>query len=89
VEKDPTLVALGRLGAHTSWARTRDRTARTAPAREALEAKWLREADGDVKRAESMRKAHYARMALLSAQARARKARRAAGTSETELPDAA
>jgi hypothetical protein len=64
------LTLLGRLGAHASWANTKDRTARTAPARAALEAKFLAEADGDPDRAASLRKAYYARLALKSAQAR-------------------
>ena len=51
-----------------------DRTARTAKARKALEDKFLAEADGDPVRAESLRKAYYARLALKSAQARRRRA---------------
>jgi hypothetical protein len=35
------------IAAHTSWANTTDRTARTAKARKALEDKFLAEADGD------------------------------------------
>jgi hypothetical protein len=61
-----------RHAAHRSWGLTSNRTARTAPAREALEAKWLREAEGDVQRAESLRKAHYLGMARKSAEARRR-----------------
>lgn len=63
----------GQLAAHTSWANTRDRSARTRNARKAFEAKFLAEADGDPQRAESLRKAYYARLALKSAQARARR----------------
>lgn len=63
-----------RAAAHASWANTIDRTARTANARRALEAKFLAEADGDPKRAESIRKAHYARLALASVKARRRRA---------------
>lgn len=62
------------VAAHESWAQTHDRSARTAPARRALEAKFLEEAGGDPVRAEHLRKAHFARLALKSAQAR-RKAR--------------
>ena len=58
------------IAAHTSWANTSDRAARTAKARAALEAKFLAEADGDPQRAESLRKAYYKRLALTSAQAR-------------------
>jgi hypothetical protein len=62
------------LAVHTSWANTTDRPARIAKARRALEDKWLTEAGGDPVRAEHLRKAHYARMALKSAQARRRRA---------------
>lgn len=61
------------LAAHMSWANTIDRTARTAPAREGLWNKFLREAGGDPLAAESLRKAHYKRMALRSAKARKRR----------------
>lgn len=63
-----------RIAAETSWANTFDRAGRTAPARRALDAKFLAQADGDPVRAEHLRKAHFARLALKSAQAR-RKAR--------------
>lgn len=65
--------AWARIGAHQSWANTLDRTARTAPARAALEQKFLEEADGDARRAESLRKAYYTRLALKSAEARRRR----------------
>lgn len=83
--------ALGRIGAHESWARTPDRSARTAAARRAADERFERQVDPDGtlppaerrQRAENARKAHYARLALASANARrARKAstpRRAAG----------
>jgi len=64
----------GRLAAHTSWSRTTDRSARTAKARKALEDKFLAEAEGDPKRAESLRRAFYAKLSLRSAQARRRRA---------------
>jgi hypothetical protein len=64
---------IGRIAAHASWAKTPDRTARTANARKALEDTFLAEADGDPLRAESLRKAYYARMAFKSAQARRRR----------------
>jgi hypothetical protein len=71
-----------RFGAHLSWANTVDRSARTAPARRALEAKFDQLADPDgtllpherAKRAENLRKAHFAQLALKSAQARRRRA---------------
>lgn len=66
---------LGRIGAHTKWAKTTDRTAATAPARAALDQKFLDQADGDPVRAEHIRKAYFQRLALKSVQARrARKA---------------
>ena len=65
---------LAQIAAHTSWANTPDRSARTANARRAFEDKFLTEADGDPKRAESLRKAYYAKLALRSAQARRRRA---------------
>lgn len=61
------------IAAHESWARTPDRSARTANARKGLENKFLAEAGGDPKRAESLRKAYYARLAFKSAQARRRR----------------
>lgn len=63
-----------RIGANTSWAKTEDRSARTAPARKAFEDRFLAEAGGDPRRAESLRKAYFARLALKSAQARRRRA---------------
>lgn len=63
----------GRIAAETSWANTEDRTARTANARTAFEDKFLAEADGDPKRAEHLRRAYFARLALKSAQARRRR----------------
>ena len=60
------------LAAHESWANTTDRTARTAKARAALDAKFLVEADGDPIRAQHLKKAHFARLALKSARARRR-----------------
>jgi hypothetical protein len=69
-EPHPVLSQLGKLGAHTSWANTKDRAARTAPARAAFEQKFLDQANGDPVRAAHLRKAHFARLALKSAQAR-------------------
>ena len=75
------------IAAHESWARTEDRAARTAPARRALEEKFLAAAGGDPTRAEHLRKAHFQRLALKSAQARrrAREATAAAEAAEAEL----
>jgi hypothetical protein len=85
-ENDRKLIA--RVAAHASWAATSDRSARTAPARQANRDRWLNIVDPDgimptgerEKRAESARKAHYARMALKSAQVR--RERKAAGGSK-------
>lgn len=60
------------IAAHVSWAKTPDRTARTARARAALDDKFLQEAEGDPGRAEHLRKAHFKRLALKSAQSRRR-----------------
>lgn len=77
------------IAAHESWANTTNRTARTAPARAALDAKFLELADGDPERAAHLRKAHFARLALRSAQARrrAREAVSSAEAAESELRD--
>jgi hypothetical protein len=61
---------IGQIAAHTKWANTTDRTAATAAARRALEAKFLAQADGDPVRAASLRKAHFARLAFASVKAR-------------------
>ena len=60
----------GTLASHQSWANTENRTERTANARAALDQKFLDQAGGDPQRAESLRKAYYARLAFLSAKAR-------------------
>lgn len=67
-----------RLAALESWANTRDPAARTAPARAAALARFEREVDPDgslpeperKRRAEAKRRAHFTRLALLSAQSR-------------------
>ena len=68
----------GRLAAHTSWANTQDPKARTAAARDKFAARFEREVDPDgvlapeerARRAESARKAYFARLAFRSAAAR-------------------
>lgn len=73
-----------RLAAHTSWANTTDRTARTEAARRAAMDRFEREVDPDgvlpaqerAKRAESARKAYFAKLALRSSQARAARKKR-------------
>ena len=57
-------------GAHQSWANTEDRSARTTPARAALDAKFLTQAGGDPVRAAHYRKAYFCKLALKSAQSR-------------------
>ncbi len=65
-----------------SWAHTPDRSARTAPARAALDRKFLDAAGGDPVRAAHLRKAHFQRLALKSAQSR-RKIKEATAVAET------
>ena len=62
-----------KIAAHTSWANTEDRTARTAKGRAALDQKFLDQAGGDPVKADHLRRAHFARLALKSAQARRNK----------------
>lgn len=86
-----------RIAANTSWARTTDRSARTAPARAALMARFEAEVDPDgtllpderARRAEHLRKAHFQRLALKSARARraAKDAAQAAEAAEMEMSD--
>lgn len=86
---DPLNSLRSRIAAHESWARTDNRAARTAPARAALDQKFLDAADGDTVRAAHLRKAHFARLALKSAQSR-RKAKalnETADTAERELAE--
>jgi len=67
-----------RLAVHTSWARTSDRSARTAPARRAALQRFERQVDPDgvlapderAQRAQQAMRAHMARLALRSVQAR-------------------
>lgn len=71
-----------RIAAHTRWAKTPDRTAATAKARQAAMDRFEREVDPDgtldpavrAQLATNARKAHFTRMALRSAQARRRAA---------------
>lgn len=73
---------VARIAAHSSWANTEDRPARTASARKAMLDRFEREVDPEgtltlaerARRAEHARKAYFARLALKSAQSR-RKAR--------------
>jgi hypothetical protein len=83
----PERTLAARIAAHESWAHTPNRSARTAPARAALDQKFLDAADGDPIRAAHLRKAHFARLALKSAQSRrkARELTEAADAAETEM----
>jgi hypothetical protein len=84
----------GQIAAHESWARTPNRSARTAKARKAADARFEDQVDPDrtlppaerAKRVEHARKAHFARMAMKAAQARRRRADRPASI-ETKLAD--
>lgn len=67
------------LAAHTRWSKEKDPHAALAPARAGFMARWENEVDPDrtlsvgdrARRAKSAMKAHMARMALKSSQARA------------------
>jgi hypothetical protein len=71
-------VIMARIAAHTSWAQTPDREARTRPARVAFLARFERQVDPDgvlppserKKRAESAKRAYFQRLALRSALSR-------------------
>lgn len=73
-----------RMAAHTRWAKTEDRIAATAPMRKAFIERFEREVDPDgkldpaerAKRAENLRRAHFARLSLKAAQARRKRAGR-------------
>lgn len=91
-EPTPELrVLAGRYGAEVSWSQTADRSARTAPGRQAAMERFERQVDPDdaldpaerARRAAHAQRAHMMRMALASAKARrakaARKAKRAPG----------
>ncbi len=81
------------IASHESWANTADRTARTQPGRDGLTAKFEAQVDPDgllspdelARRVESARKAHFARLAFLSAKTRrANKAGSGAGGARDE-----
>jgi hypothetical protein len=70
------------IASHVSWANTGDRTARTAPARAAMQLRFERQVDPDgtlppderAKRAEHARKAYFMQLARKSADVRRRNA---------------
>ena len=76
----PRRQLIGSIGAHESWSRTPDRSARTLPARQAFNERFEQAVDPDNQltpeeraiRAAHLRKAHFQRMALASAKARGR-----------------
>lgn len=78
-----------RANAELSWAVTTDRAGRTAPARAALRQRFLDQADGDPVRAAHLWKAHFANLALKSAQSRRRAGEQseAARVAESQLRD--
>ena len=80
---------IAQIAAHTSWANTTNRTARTAPARTALLARFERQVDPEgrlapderARRAEHARKAYFGQLARKSALARRTRAGAGAGQS--------
>lgn len=88
----------GKIAAHTSWARTADRSARTAPARQAAFSKFEQEVDPDGvldpverhRRAKHAQSAYFARLALRSSRSRSKAAaaRQAAAALEREALEA-
>jgi hypothetical protein len=66
----------GSIGGHESWARTPDRTARTAPGRAKFEERFYRDVPADLpehvrdQMAQSARQAYFKRLARASVQAR-------------------
>lgn len=84
---------IAKQAGYQSWANTKDRTARTAPAREAQLARFSKLVDPDetmppaarAKAADAAMKAHYTRMALKSAIARRKAKTAVAKAAEGEL----
>ena len=90
----PDNALISSLGSHASWANTADPSARTKPARDAFGDRFVREARerfGDLpadelaRRAEHLRRAYFARLALKSAQTRRK--RKAAAEAEPSPKD--
>jgi hypothetical protein len=87
--------AVARIAANTRWAMEPDRAAATQAARDGLQAKFERQVDPDgrlapeerARRAESLRKAHFQRLAMAGARAR-REAAAARRARRTTAPDA-
>jgi hypothetical protein len=93
----PDSPLIAQIANNVRWAACDDRSAATAPARAAFHDRFLREArerfgadlppDDLARRAEHLRRAHFARLALRSAQARRAKARSRKAIKDS--PDAA
>jgi hypothetical protein len=87
---DPLVSLTKSRAVDISWANTVDRAARTAPARRAADARFLEQAGGDPKRAESLRRAFYKELTIKSLRARAaRKAQRESAQYDTVIEDTA
>lgn len=79
-EPDATRYLAASIAANTRWAHEPDRTAATKPARAAFEQRFFDEVDPEgalppdvrARRAENAKRAYFHRLALKSAQARAR-----------------
>jgi hypothetical protein len=89
----PDNILISKLGNDVRWAAESDRVAATAPARAAFADRFLNEARerfGDLPadelayRAEHLRRAHFARLALRSAQVRRAKAKARKGGSDAK-----
>lgn len=86
---------IGRIAAAESWANTPDRSARTAPGRAAMLAKFEQQVDPDerldpaerARRAAYKRTAHFQRLALRSAQARRKAKEHSTRGDQTEVVD--
>lgn len=85
-------VLAARAAAHSSWAQTSDRSARTKPARDRFAQRFLDQVDPNrelpeaerLRRAESARKAYFADLARRSAAAR--KSKRAGSPAPSQSP---
>jgi hypothetical protein len=81
MEISPERRLRSQIGAHESWARTQNRSARTLPARRAAWERFEKQVDPEGKlpralraaMAEHARQAHFKRMALKSAEVRRRR----------------
>lgn len=84
---DPLLSLRNSRASDISWGKTTDRAARTSKARRAFEDRFLKLADGDPQRAESLRKAHFKNIQLKSIAARkAKREAEAARAGHTTKP---